>query len=454
MRLTLIGGGGVRSPLFVASCLQRAERLGLDEIALLDVQKDHLEVIAPLVQEVVQRSGVSVRLIPTTDPVEALRDASYVVTTIRVGGDDGRIADERIALARGVLGQETTGPGGFSMAMRTIPEALRYAEITSRVAPKAWTFNFSNPAGLVAQALRDAGHERVIGICDGANAAQMCVAEHLGADPDRLRAEVFGLNHLSWSRSVRLDGQEVLGPLLQDPTFRDTTSLGLFDREFLASKAMWINEYLYYYYYPREAVDEITRSDATRGEEVKALNITLFERLRSIESLDTALDAYYDYQRRRISTYMPYERRGSSINPREQRARNRARQRIDEGYAGVALTSIEALTTGKPVHTALNVPNNGAIDGLLPTDVVEVSCVIEDGMVTPDRIHPVPGPELALISAVKTYERLAAQAITTRSRWTAIEALMCHPLVGSYPLARGLVDDYLAANRAHTGAWT
>lgn len=453
MRLSLIGGGGVRSPLFVASCLTRASRLGLDEIVLLDVSQDHLDAILPLAQEVVTRAGASVRVSGTTDPEAGLRDASYVVTTIRVGGDDGRISDERIALRQGVLGQETTGPGGFAMATRTVPEALRYAEIIARVAPSAWTFNFSNPAGLVTQALRDAGHDRVIGICDGANGAQMHVAEHLGVDPERLCAEVFGLNHLSWSRTVLLDGADVLQSLLLDPTFRVSSGLGLFDVELLTMKRMWLNEYLYYYYYARDALREIGDGSHTRGTEVKALNEELRVQLRGARSVADALDAYYAYQRRRIATYMPYERRGGARNPRPERAEAGARQHIDEGYAGVALTVIEALQTGTRTHTALNVPNEGAIDGMGPSDVVEVSCTIEAGRIMPDRIETVPEPELALMSAVKTYERLAARAILSKSRDTAVEALMCHPLVGSYPLARGLVDEYLAAHPRHAGEW-
>jgi 6-phospho-beta-glucosidase len=439
--------------LFVASCLRRADRLGLDEIALLDVREDRLAVILPIAQEIVARSGVPLRLTATADPVEALAGASFVVTTIRVGGDVGRISDERIALSRGVLGQETTGPGGFSMAMRTIPEALRYAAIIDRVAPAAWTFNFSNPAGLVTQALRDAGHDRVIGICDGANAAQMSVAEHLGLDPDPLEAEVFGLNHLSWCRSVVRDGVDLLGPLLADRAFRDATSLGLFDPALVATKGMWINEYLYYFYYAREAVDEIGRAPTTRGEEVRELNDRLFDRLGSAGSIDAALDAYYAYQDRRIASYMPYERRGGPATPR-MRPPEGARQRIDEGYAGVALTAIEGLATDGSIRTALNVPNGDAIEGLAPTDVVEVSCRVSRDGVNPIRIGRIPEPELALTSAVKAYERLAARAIVSRSRSMAIDALMCHPLVGSYPLACALVDDYLAANEIHAGTWS
>ncbi|MEO8463650.1 MAG: 6-phospho-beta-glucosidase [Chloroflexota bacterium] len=453
MKLTLIGGGGVRGPLFVASCLARAERLGLDEISLLDNRQDRLDLIAPIAQEIVRRSGGRVSLVATTDPEVAIRDASHVVTTIRVGGDEARIGDERVALARGVLGQETTGPGGFAMAMRTIPVALRYAEQIARLAPAAWTYNFSNPAGLVTQALRDAGHERVIGICDGANAAQMRVAEFLGLDPDDLRAEVFGLNHLSWSRSVTRDGVELLKPLLADPEFRAATSLGLFDAELVETKGLWMNEYLFSYYYAEAAIQAIARAPETRGEEVCRLNAELLGRLALVESQQDAVDEYYAYQRRRISTYMPFERPAADVphGPTEETAR--ARSRIDEGYAGVALTAIEALATGRPTRTALNVPNAGAIDGMGETDVVEVSCSITAAGIEPAKIDPLPGPELALMIAVKTYERLSVQAIASKSRRLAVEALMSHPLVLTYPLARDLVDDYISANRDFVGRW-
>jgi 6-phospho-beta-glucosidase len=452
VKLVLIGGGGVRGPLFVGSCLRRLSELQIDELWLLDIRQDHLDVIAPIARELVRRSDAPMRIQASTDPRVALADAAYIVTTMRIGGDDARISDERIALAHGVLGQETTGPGGFAMATRTIPEALRYAEIAAAVAPRAWTFNFSNPAGLVTQALRDAGHERVIGICDGANGAQTHVAEHLDLDPNELEADVFGLNHLSWSPSVRHAGVDVLAPLLGDPSFRSATGLGLFDPELVASKGMWINEYLYYYYDRDSAIAEISGAAQTRGEEVKALNAELLNELRSTPNVAARLDAYYRYQRRRMSTYMPYERRGAD-NPRGSRTQSLARERIDDGYAGVALTAIAALSTGRATRTALNVPNEGAIDGMLPTDIVEVSCTVDAEGIAPVRIGTIPEPELALMRSVKAYERRAVEAIVTKSRGLAIDALMSHPLVLTYPLATALVDDYLAANAAFTGPW-
>lgn len=454
MKLALIGGGGVRGPLFVASCLARAEHTGLSQIALVDVDEHRLAAVAPIAQEIARRSGSGVEVLATTDARAGVTDASYVVTTMRVGGDESRVKDERIALSQGVLGQETTGPGGWAMAARTIPVALRYAELIGELAPTAWTFNFSNPAGLVTQALRDAGHERVVGICDGANGAQTHVAEHLGLDPDALKAEVFGLNHLSWCRSVKHEGREVLAPLLDDPEFRRTTSLGLFDAALVDIKGLWLNEYLYYFYYAEAAVREIDGADATRGEEVRDLNRELFADLGSSATTAEAMDRYYDYQRRRISTYMPYERaEPGSPSPHAEQARTQARARIEEGYAGVALTIIDAMSTGQRATTALNVPNHGAIDGLASDDVVEVTCSVGADGITSTTIGEIPEAELALVRSVKAYERLAVAAIRERSRDLAVEALMTHPLVVSYPRARNLVDDYLLAHADEVGHW-
>ncbi len=453
MKLTLVGGGGVRGPLFVESCLAQADELGLDEIALLDIDEEHLALMSRIAAEMVRRSGLRLKLVVTSDAEVAIRDASYVVSTIRVGGDEARIRDERIALAHGVLGQETTGPGGLAMSMRTIPVALRLAEQIDRLAPGAWTFNFSNPAGLVTQALRDSGQKRVIGICDTANAAQSAVAQFLAINPDELHAEVFGLNHLSWCRTVGRDGVDLLQPLLANPRFRAATSLGLFEPELIELKHLWINEYLYYFYYADSAFREVSSAPATRGEEVRSLNDALREELRTIDTSDQALDAYYAYQRRRVSTYMPYERPVAREPMDPTSAPDAGTSRIGDGYAGVALTVIAALRTGRATQTALNVPNDGAIAGMEDSDVVEVSCAIAGATVRAMTIGPIPAPELALMSAVKTYERLAVRAIEQSSRRLAIEALMSHPLVSSYPIAKRLIDDYLAANQQYVGSW-
>lgn len=450
-KLAIVGGGGVRAPLFVASALRRAERLGLGEICLMDVDAHKLRVFGSLCQEISRASASSVLVTSTTDAREAFEGASYVVTTIRVGGEHGRVLDERIALRHGVLGQETTGPGGFAMALRSIPVILGYAELLQSISPGAWLLNFTNPAGLVVQALRDRGFTRTVGICDSANLAQHAVADRLGVAPNRLRPEVFGLNHLSWTRRVLLDDGDVLRPLLSDPGFVSSTKLRFFDQDLLRQIGMWLNEYLYYYYYAERALESIVSEERTRGEEVEDLNQHLLEQLSMAPNPRAALQTYYAYENQRSSTYMQYaepsgedgERTSESVSGEE-----------GEGYAGVALGIIEALESGEPLYTALNVSNEGAISSMRPDDVVEVSCVVDREGVRPLPIGGIPEPQELLMRSVKLYERLTVEAVQDKSKETGVAALMEHPLVLSYSRAAPLLDEYLAAHAAHVGAWS
>jgi 6-phospho-beta-glucosidase len=463
MKMALIGGGGVRSPLFVASALRRAERVGLEELCLQDIDPEKLAVFGALSREVARRAETDVRITTTTDPESALDGAKHVVTTIRVGAEQGRVFDERIALKHGVLGQETTGPGGFAMALRSIPAILKYAALLERVSPGAWLYNFTNPAGLVTQALRDAGFNRTIGICDGANVGHQAVADWLKVDVRRLRAEVFGLNHLSWTRRVLLDGQDKLAPLLRDPAFLSGTMMKLFEPDLVEQVRMWINEYLFYFYYAERAVESINADGKTRGEEIVELNRRLMDQLRGSDlehEPAMGLRVFYAYLNRRHATYMHYAQPGGPSMGAADQAQAEQLQAAEappasdgEGYAGVALGIVEALETNVPLYTALNVPNEGAIEGMEPADVVEVSCVVDRQGVRPLHIGAMPASQAELVHNVKLYERLTVQAIAKRSRATAVAALMAHPLVLSYSRARPLVDEYLAAHQQWVGDW-
>ncbi len=459
MKLAVIGGGSVRAPLFVNSAIRRAEAAHLDTICLMDIDADRLSLMGGVCRQIARRMESRVRVETTTDPRAALGGADYIVTAIRVGNEAGRVADERIALRRGVLGQETTGAGGFAMAMRSIPAILEYAELARELAPRAWIFNFTNPAGLVVQALHARGFHNAIGICDSANQGQHDAAKWLGVDPPRLRAEVFGLNHLSWTRRILLEAKDVLPELLGDAKFCAESHLNVFDADLVRLAGMYLNEYLYYYDYAERALNQIQTDPRTRGEEVLALNQGLFRTLGDPAIRDDAeasLRAYTAYQRRRGATYMHYAQPGGLTMEQADRTDYGALPSAleeGEGYAGVALDIISALETGESLYTALNVPNQGAIDGMQSDDVVEVSCVVSGGKVAPLRIGTVPTPEASLIARVKTYERLAVEAILTRSRSLAVQALMAHPLVLSYSRASALVDDYLQAHAAYTRDW-
>ena len=463
MKLTLIGGGGVRSPLFVSTALRWHARIGLSELCLFDIDARKLALFGALCRELVRRGGDPFTLTTTTDARQALSGVAHAVTAIRVGFEQGRALDERIALRHGVLGQETTGPGGFAMALRSIPAILGYAELLQQLSPGAWMFNFTNPAGLVTQALREAGYERTVGICDGANAAQSSLAQWACVPESRLRAEVFGLNHLSWCRSAWLDGEDLLPKALNDDAYL-LHAQRLFEPALVRMLGMHLNEYLYYYYYAEQALGAITAQAQTRGEEILELNTRLIEQLEETgveRAPERALRAFFGYEQRRGATYMHYARGGTGAaeadHPPIFDASNEDAGIFDaeippeagEGYAGVALGLIEALQTGRPLYTALNVPNQGAIPGMLDEDVVEVSCRVDGSGVHPLPVGAVPAPQLGLMQAVKLYERLTLQAIRDHSRQLAVQALMAHPLVLSYSRASSLVAEYLAAHAAY-----
>lgn len=457
MKLTLIGGGGVRSPLFVMTLLRWQPRLGVTELCLMDIDARKLDLFGELCRQIVRRAGDPFPVTTTTDARAALSSARHVVTTVRVGFEQGRAADERIALRHGVLGQETTGPGGFAMALRSIPVLLDYARLLQQVSPGAWMYNFTNPAGLVAQALRAAGFERTVGICDGANHGQGDVAAWAGVAPERVRAEVFGLNHLSWCRAARLDGEDLLPRALADERFLREKQ-AMFEPGLVRQFGMHLNEYLYYYYYAERAVAAILAEPRTRGEEIVELNRRLVEQLEEIDiprNPERALRTFFGYEKRRHATYMAYATGGAlgGDPDREPLFDADIPAQAGEGYAGVALGLVAALESGEPLYTALNVPNAGAIEGMADDDVVEVSCRVDRQGIHPLPIGAVPEAQLGLMRAVKLYERLTVRAIGERSLRLAVQALMAHPLVLSYSRARPLVDEFLAAHRETVGEW-
>lgn len=450
MKLTMIGGGGVRTPLAMPPILQRAERLELKELCLMDINETKLQIFGALIRDVAKRVESNLKITLTTDAKEALSGSDFVITTIRVGGDYGRVLDERIALHLGVLGQETTGAGGFAMAMRSIPMILEYAKLLRDVNPDAWILNFTNPAGLVTQALRDQGFDRTIGICDSANGALHAVSSFLEIDRGELDSEVFGLNHLSWGRSVKRAGKELLTPLLRDEDFHAKTLLRLFDSDLVKEIGMWLNEYLYYWYYSREAVEKIQNKKLTRGESILRWNSDLINKLREIDvknDINNARSIYADYMKKRIGTYMSHN------DEEHEEYSNSLLMDQEEGYMGVALDTIQSLHTNTPLHTALNVPNNGAIDCMNPTDVVEVSCIVDGKGVRPQKIGEIPRHQEILMRTVKLYEKLTVEATIKRSKFIAVQALMNHPLIYSYPLAVTLVNEYIQAHEEYVGEW-
>jgi 6-phospho-beta-glucosidase len=454
MKLAIMGGGGVRTPRLMPSLVKRAARLGLRELWLMDNDAEKLRLIGNLCQQMIGDAPFEVIL--TTDAREAISGAQHVITSIRPGLEQGRATDERICFDHGTLGQETTGAAGFAMAMRSVPAILDYARLVNEIgAPGAWIYNFTNPAGLVAQALHDAGVERIIGICDSANGAQHAVSRFLGVPLSRVRHTVYGLNHLSWTSSVRVDpasdgsgGEEVFPAMLFDPQFRQTTHMKMFAPGLVAWHKAFLNEYLHYFYYRDEALAALLKKPETRGEETLRLTHAMLDRLRAVEGDAVAsLSAYREVMDVRSRTYMAHARGG------EDRIKPPPVGDDEEGYAAVALGCVEAIQNHTSHYTGLNVPNRGAIEGMADDDIVEVGCRIDADGITAEPIGRIPEDQLLLMQTVKRYERLAAQSILQHDRTLAVEALTTHPLIGSYPLAEKLVDAFLTAHADLVGTW-
>ena len=453
MKLAVIGGGGVRSMFLAKSIVQKADSLGIDELVFMDINEKKLGIYGKMAKTVAERINPDVSFSLTSDAVEAVKDADYVITTIRVGEDDMRVRDERIALSKGVLGQETTGAAGFSFAMRSVGALAEYCELIKKYSkPGCKVFNFTNPAGVVSQTLRDMGYDFTYGICDAPSGMLRTFEKLYGAKEGSAKGEVYGLNHLSYFKSIKINGKEVLYDIINNEKAYTDTDLRYFDKSLLLERNAVLNEYLYYFYYRERAVANILNAPQTRGEQIADINKKMTAELEQIDiekDFDKALSIFEHWYGERENNYMAAE---SGVR-RQTKWHFDIFEKDDGGYAGVALDFIRISQSGETGSMILCVPNNGAISGLEDGDVVEITCDIKDGEAYPHYFGEVDEQNLELIRRVKIYERLASAAIREKSRTKAVEALTLHPLVASYSLANELVDAYLEHNKDYTEGW-
>lgn len=443
MKIAVIGGAGVRTVIFINGLLERYKDLHIDQVTLFDINEEKLEVIGKLCKHVVKRKYKDLQIEMAKDAVEAITGADYIVTTLRVGGDHSRVVDETLALEKGVIGQETTGVGGWSMAMRTIPVLIKYCELIKKHAPNAWIFNFTNPSGLVTQALRSAGYDKIIGICDAPSSTKFRMAKTLGIEEKDLYVEFFGLNHLSWIRSVKKQDEEILQNLLADNQFlHEVQEFSMFDPDLLRQIGLLPNEYLYYYYHREKALENIMKSGATRGKTIEAVNIQMMKELEAmdIEAYpEEALQIFLYYMEVRERSYMSIE-----TGHKQQVEIEKGNLEVPDGmgYAGVMLDCIEGLQSEEGKYLVLSVENQGCMEGLNPEDVIEVTCKVSKEGIWPVQIDKMPEHCNVLIHAIKHYEKLTVEAILNKSKEKAIQALTLHPLINSYSLAKILVEKY------------
>lgn len=454
MKIAVIGGGGVRSMFLAKSLAQSSEELGFDEIVFMDNDPRKLNIYGKMASQLVKKLRPELNFRLTLDPVEAVKDADYIITTIRVGEDDMRIKDEKIALAKGLLGQETTGAAGFSFAMRSVPALAEYCELAKKYASKdVKIFNFTNPAGVVSQTLRDMGYDFTFGICDAPSSLLHSFAKLYSVPQDSVTGNCYGLNHLSFFESVKLDGREIMPELLKDDRIYTDTDMRFFKKDLVDHMGCILNEYLYYFYYREQAIENIQNAHVTRGEVIREVNKNMTEELSHMDienDFESCLEVFDKWYGKREDAYMSNE---TGISRAKTPYHFDIYEKDAGGYAGVALKYMRAKNSGKESEMILCVPNQGAIPGLLDTDVVEVTCTLKDGVYTPHKIENPGELQMELIRRVKIYERLASEALRTKSISKAVDCLMVHPLVNSYSLAVRLVQEYVESNREYTEGW-
>ncbi|MBO0776254.1 MAG: 6-phospho-beta-glucosidase, partial [Actinobacteria bacterium] len=370
MKLAILGGGGVRMPAFVRAVLAGRPD-AFDEICLLEPDRDRRDTICRLAAGIADALGHPGVVSVTADAEAAFTGAGYVFSAIRVGGDRGRVIDEEVALRRGLVGQETTGPGGGAMALRTIPVVLAYCELLSKVSPGAVLINFTNPAGLITQAISAQGKVPVVGVCDTPGAAVQRLAEFLGLASCALAGSYAGLNHLGWICSLRDGGQERAGELLSrfEELQRFDDRFAAFDPELVRRVGAIPTEYVYYFYDPQRYVNGVARAGSSRGQDVLRLNTELTGRLAAAfpaGGVEAAWQVYDLLMGVRRDTYLRTDMQGASGQD-EARARREtagpaglAAARIG-GYEGLALQVIDGLAGRGAAEVIVNTPGGPAL---------------------------------------------------------------------------------------------
>ncbi|HTC66728.1 MAG TPA: hypothetical protein VK685_06315 [Candidatus Acidoferrum sp.] len=448
-KVCIIGGGGVRTPLLIHGLLQSQHALKISDLVLFDVDQRRAEIMAALGGAISNKLGVDILLTTANSLESAVDGSSFVLSSVRVGGMSARARDERTAIEQGLAGQETTGPGGVAMALRTVPFALAHARVIERFAPQAWLINFTNPAGLITQALNQHTKLRVIGICDTPAELFHRIAQVLGVPPSEAHCEYAGLNHLGWVRRITVGGKDLTAQLLENPdSLRQLYHANLFDPLLIRTLQLIPSEYLFFYYSQRKAYLNQVRAGASRGEELVKLNSQLFSQLQA-ENPREGLNTYRNYLMQRNSSYLQLEAEAGS-------AFGEQREEIDPfdlatGYHRIAIEVMTGLLSEQPRQVVVNVRNCGSITDLGPEDVVEVPCQISCAGVKPVPTGPLPEAVRGLVLAVKAYERTVIRAAVEKSWALAQLAMLEYPIIGQWEIAGDLREKLAASDPEFLG---
>jgi 6-phospho-beta-glucosidase len=424
MKVTVIGGGSSYTPELINGFLERVDSLPVTELWLMDISQERLDVVGGFAQRMVAHKGAPFAVHLTTDQREAVRDTSYVITQLRVGGMQARRGDEYLGRRHGLIGQETTGVGGMAKALRTIPVVLSVAADMREVAPGALLVNFANPSGLVTEALsRHVPEVASVGVCNSAIGVKMGILrgmkERLGQEiaPERAQLDTLGLNHLSWYRGFTVDGKDVWGQVLGAyiDRLREATDPE-WDPLTIEMLEMIPNSYLQYYYHTDRKLAAQEKWPPSRAEQVMEIEKDLLAQYAESD---------------RVEPPEGLMKRGGAY------------------YSTVATQILNAHHNDLGEVHIVNVPHRGAVPGWPEDWVLEMPCKIGGEGVIPLPAEPLPPACFGLLANVKSYEVLAVEAAVHGDRAAAYQALLAHPLGPTADQVQTVLADMLETNRAH-----
>ncbi len=441
MKLSVIGGGSVRTPLLIKNLLER-NNPDLETIALFDTDPEKMQLIKPILDEISEHLKVKKNIQICTSFEEMAENTDFVFSSFRQGGDQGRILDESIPDALGMLGQETVGAGGAAMALRTLPVALDYAEKLHRIAPDAWLINFTNPSGILTEALLNhSSHDKIVGICDAPIVIKNMAASYLNCPVDDIDFRTFGLNHLGWVYDVTLKGKPILGQLIEEAEkFVETEPLYRNLLDHIKETRLIPNEYLLFYLHSEDVRKKYAGESYKRSQYIADINQEFYRSLK--KGNVKALDAYQEYLEKREGSYMAVE----TGNAREKQRVDIFARKNKFGYDDVAISVMDALRGKGDTVLPVN-RKNDSCSYLERSDVLEVDSHLHKGGYSEGfEVPELPERCVSLIKNVKAYERKLVEGYMKKDRSLILEAFGYNPLIKSEK-AQVLLDEIIASHK-------
>lgn len=412
MKISIVGAGSSYTPELLEEMCNRRDTLPVKEIVLYDINKERLDIMTGFCRRFAAKRDLDVKIRSTLSLDDAIEGANFVDTQIRVGGNEQRVIDEKIPLKYGLVGQETTGAGGMMKAFRTIPVMLDVARRMEKISPNGWIINYTNPTGLVTEAVTRYTGANIAGFCSGGIFPKMWAKQSMGIDYKRVQYDYVGLNHMNFISNVTIDGR----PITQEEFEKLAEANDAVNPELTKLLGVLTSPYLQWYYQTQQKVKKVLEAPMTRGQEVQLLEKEVYAGYADPNNADKPA---------------ALAKRGGG------------------GYSEVAMNFVNAVYNNVDTEMVVNVPNKGAIPFLPDSAVVEIPCLVNSRGMTPIHVSNIPPMCWGLIAAVKNYEQLAVEAAVegsvTKMKW----ALLAHPLVREYDLVEKLVPELLEANKAY-----